>query len=136
MGQHPPFRSVDVSELPARMTQLLIVWAMFFLPGPVAVTVRPSFAIAPGSFQATIIIERDERNRQLEYGYQKGEFIEVSSRLSLDGAQSQRVWQPKPWERVPGGDYIAYASLTRIDRGRSQVIRVEQPFRSVFPDDF
>lgn len=113
----------------------LLIAAIFFA-GPVSVLVRPSFAIAPGSFQATIIIERDADNRALEYGYYKGEFTEWSSRLSLDGAQRQRVFVPKPWEQLPGGDYIAYAELTRIVQGRTVIVRTEQPFRSVYPDDF
>lgn len=113
----------------------LLIFAIFFA-GPVSILVRPTFAIAPGSFQATIIIERNADNRVLEYGFTKGEFTEWSSTLSLDGAQRQRVFQPKPWESLPGGDYIAYASLTRITQGRTVITRTEQAFRSVYPDDF
>jgi hypothetical protein len=125
-----------VSELPAGVmwpTGIFLLWALF-VPGPVSLAVRPSFAIAPGSFQATIIIERHHSNRQLEWGFVGPE--ERHTTISLDGAQRTRVFYPKPWEQLSGGDYIAYASLTRIVHGREQVIRVEQSFRSIHPEDF
>lgn len=117
------------------MFPFLLIFAIFF-QGPVSVLVRPNFAIAPGSFQATIVIERSADNRQLEYGYRKGDFTEWSSRLSLDGTMGPRVFYPRPWEQLPGGDYIAYAELTRVSHGKTTISYTEQAFRSIYPDDF
>lgn len=118
----------------AHVPSLLIVWAMFFLPGPITIQVRPTFAIAPGSFQCLVIIERHDNNRQLEWGFTGPE--ERHTSISIDGAQRARVFYPKPWEQLSGGDYIAYASLTRITQGRTVITRTEQAFRAVYPDDF
>ena len=111
----------------------LLIFALFSVP-EVEVRVRPPFAIAPGSFQATILIERHEANRALEWGY-TGPESRVSS-TQIDGAQRQRVFVPKPWEHLAGGDYVAYAKLTRIVNGRADVSISTQPFRSIYPEDF
>src|SRR5689334_2113840 len=97
----------------------LFVAALYALmPAPVTLFIRPTFSMAPASFQATILIERHDGNRLLKVEYDGPEY--KSSEYQLDGATSKRAFQPRVWELRSAGEYLATATLTRIVEGKEK----------------
>lgn len=105
----------------------LLIFALYAIRGPVEITVRPSFAMAPNGFQATIIIDRDEHNRLLEIEYDGPEY--KYSQYQLDGDKSKRAFQPRPWYLRSVGEYIATATVTRIVEGQTKKLVATAQFR-------
>ena len=115
---------------------LLIVWAMFAVPRPVEVTVRPSFALQPGSFLVRAMIEKHDDNRLLILKAVLHETFDVRvTRFQIDGAQRQRIFTPANkcicWFDLPAGEYTAIAELTRVHSGEMKIYRSQQPFRVI-----
>lgn len=116
------------------MIPLLLIFAMYFLPGPVQISVRPKVAFPPGAFLVRATIERDPGNRQLVLeAVRYGVFRERRTPFQIDGAQRQRVFTPTNkcicWSDLPAGEYEAVATLTRIVEGKTQTYVAREPFR-------
>jgi hypothetical protein len=107
----------------------LLIWALFFLPAPVAIRITPAYDLAPGSFQATIVIERHGQNRALWIGFDGTERKE--SYYQIAGAQRQRIFIPKFWDNLSAGRYVGYAALLRIEDGRERRYLARQTFEVI-----
>lgn len=106
---------------------VLFIWAMFFTMGPVSVTVSPPFSLTtPAAFHARVIIERHADNRLLELEFDGPEY--KYSKFELAGAQRQRVFEPARVEFTTSGEYVALATLTRIEGGTTHRYVARQPF--------
>lgn len=115
------------------MIPFLLIFALFFVDGPVAIYVRPQYAMSPAGFQATVFIERDPDNRLLKIEYDGPEY--KASYHQLDGAQRQRIFQPRVWELRTAGQYVARATLIRVTNGRSKTLVSTKDFRVLGHDE-
>lgn len=105
----------------------LLVWAIFAL-SPVTISVVPAFSAAhPAQFNARATIERHADNRLLELAFDGPEYKFTA--FQIDGAQPQRVFAPVRVEFTAPGEYLATATLTRIEGGRAHHYVASQPFR-------
>lgn len=118
------------------MNTFLLIAAIYALPAPVAITVRPSFATTPGAFQVRAIIEKHGDNRLLVIeAVQYGLFHVRRTPFVIAGAQSQRVFTPTNpcicWFDLPVGSYEAVATLTRYEDGQEKRYVDRRPFHVV-----
>ena len=77
--------------------------------GKLALKVTPAVAMAPAYVVATVTVERDVENRQLEVAAESETFFR-SSLITLDGERAPRTNQIT-WRDMPGGEYAVTAVL-------------------------
>jgi hypothetical protein len=83
--------------------------------------VSPSIGMAPAYVVATITVERDADNRELEVAAESADFYR-SSMINLDGDRAPRT-NRVTWKDLPGGDYRIVAVLYGADGHRAMVER-------------
>jgi hypothetical protein len=81
--------------------------------------VSPAISMAPAFVIATITVERDADNRQLEVAADSANFFR-SSLIALDGDRAPRTNQIT-WRDMPGGEYAVIAVLYGTDGQRATV---------------
>lgn len=108
----------------------LLIFALYAVT-PVSLTVFPQFGMAPATFRFLVIVPRDEQNRQICFGYSGAE--DRRSCTTMDGANASRVYTTY-WHIRTTGDYVADATLLRMEHGREKTYRETQPFRVIGPE--
>ena len=82
-----------------------------------ALKVTPAIGMAPAYVVATITVEHDADNRQLEVAAESPDFYR-SSVITLDGDRAPRTNQ-FTWRDMPGGEYTVVAVLYGNDGQRA-----------------
>ena len=77
--------------------------------GKLGLKVTPAIGMAPAYVVATVTVERDAENRQLEVAAESETFFR-SSVIALDGDKAPRTSQIT-WRDMPGGEYAVVAVL-------------------------
>ncbi len=108
----------------------LFVAALYTL-NPVTLSLYPKFAMAPATFRITVMAPRNAANRLVCFQVDGPELRK--SCMSLDGENSQRVWSVY-WELRTSGEYVAEATLTRMEDGKTKTYVDRQPFRVIGMD--
>lgn len=110
----------------------LFVWAIFAL-SPVTISVFPPAQLPPAPFRVRAIVARHADNRRLWIEIDGPEY--KRSLFEIEGAQAQRVFEPVRVELRAAGEYVATATLVRIEGGRERNFIARQPFRVLGLDD-
>jgi hypothetical protein len=83
--------------------------------------VSPAIGAAPAYVVATVTVERDADNRELEVAAESVDFFR-SSMIVLDGERAPRT-NRVTWRDMPGGNYRIVAVLYGTDGHRATVER-------------
>ena len=90
---------------------------MIAADAPVTIAVRPAVTVARGNAQLKVFVERDDRNRTLQWEVDGPNYYR-SSQMDLAGAAAPRAWQFQVRD-LPEGEYAIRVTVKRDDRSNA-----------------
>jgi hypothetical protein len=110
-----------IAWLTSAVAGLLLTASGLNASSKLTMSVSPTIGTAPAYVIATVTVERDADNRELEVAAESANFFR-SSLISLDGERAPRTNQIA-WKDLPGGEYAVVAVLYGKDGQRQSVQR-------------
>lgn len=93
---------------------------MVVADAPITIAVRPAVTVARATAQLKVLVERDERNRVLQWEVDGPNYYRSSS-IDLDGSSAPRSWFF--WVKdIPEGDYDVRVTVKRDDKSNSMAV--------------
>ncbi len=84
---------------------------------PITIAVRPAVTVARGNAQLKVFVERNDRNRVLQWEVDGPNYYR-SSQMDLQGASAPRAWMFYVRD-LPEGDYDIRVTVKRDDRSNA-----------------
>jgi hypothetical protein len=93
---------------------------MIAADSPVTIAVRPAVTVARGNAQLKILVERNDRNRLLQWEVDGPNYYRSSS-TGLEGSSAPRSWLFFVKD-LPEGEYDIRVTVTRNDESEAMAV--------------